>query len=87
MANIKSARKRIIQSKKKNQQNSEKRSIIRTSIKKVNFFIFSKKDKEQAKMEFKNMQSILDNYSRKGIIHKNKASRHKKKLFFKIKSM
>jgi len=83
MANTKSSKKTTIKSRKKNLENSKKRSTIRTIIKKVSSFIQSK-DKQSAITEFKNMQSIIDRYTSKKILHKNKAARYKSKLEKKI---
>ncbi|XBC39364.1 MAG: 30S ribosomal protein S20 [Buchnera aphidicola (Nurudea shiraii)] len=84
MANLKSAKKNVIKSENKKRYNSSKRSKIKTFIKKVNFEILSG-DKERAKLEFEKAQSILDRYATKGLIHKNKAARHKSRLEKKIK--
>ncbi|XBC38851.1 MAG: 30S ribosomal protein S20 [Buchnera aphidicola (Melaphis rhois)] len=86
MANIKSARKHAIQSEKKRRSNFSKKSQIKTLMKKVNLEILSG-NKDKAKLEFSKMQSILDRYATKGLIHKNKAARHKSNLEHKIKSL
>ncbi|QCI23178.1 30S ribosomal protein S20 [Buchnera aphidicola] len=86
MANIKSARKHAIQSEKKRRSNFSKKSQIKTLMKKVNLEI-SSGNKDKAKLEFSKMQSILDRYATKGLIHKNKAARHKSNLEHKIKSL
>lgn len=86
MANIKSAKKRSKQNKKRRKKNSAQRSSIRTFIKKIHNAINLKK-KESAEKLFKNLQKIIDRYSKKRIIHKNKAARHKSNLIKKIKSL
>ncbi|WMY97241.1 MAG: 30S ribosomal protein S20 [Arsenophonus sp.] len=87
MANIKSAKKRIIQSKKRRFNNNCRRSILRTFMKKVNHAILHG-NKEEAEKMFKKTQSIIDRYSKnRKIIHKNKAARYKSNLIMKIKSM
>ncbi|WP_343183642.1 30S ribosomal protein S20 [Buchnera aphidicola] len=86
MANIKSSKKNIITSNNKKKENNKKRSIIKTYIKKVLFFI-SSKNFEKSMFFFNKMQSILDKYSVKGIIHKNKAARFKSSLYAKIKNI
>ncbi|WMY95331.1 MAG: 30S ribosomal protein S20 [Arsenophonus sp.] len=86
MANIKSAKKRAIQTEKRRKHNSSRRSAMRTFIKKV-YLAISLGDKEEAKKAFNKMQSIVDSYASKGLIHKNKAARHKSNLIANIKSM
>ncbi|WMY94933.1 MAG: 30S ribosomal protein S20 [Arsenophonus sp.] len=86
MANIKSAKKRAIQAEKRRQHNASQRSTMRTFIKKV-YSAISLGDKEAAKKAFYKMQSIVDSYASKGLIHKNKAARHKSNLIAHIKSM
>ncbi|ARC55011.1 30S ribosomal protein S20 [Candidatus Riesia sp. GBBU] len=86
MTNIKSSRKRIIQSEKKRKINSSKKSRIKTILRKLNRSIL-KDDKKSVKFLFVKMQSILDKYSREGLIHVNKSSRFKSKISSKIKSM
>ncbi|QJC33967.1 30S ribosomal protein S20 [Enterobacteriaceae endosymbiont of Donacia cinerea] len=83
MANIKSAKKRILKSEKKRKNNIRYRSMLKTFIKKVNNAIFNKNIK-LSKKNFKIMQSIIDKQVQKKLIHKNKASRYKSRLFNKI---
>lgn len=84
MSNIKSAKKRAIQSEKKRRKNASQKSMVRSFIKKVNIEILNKNE-ESAKIAFKSMQSIIDKYSQKGLIQKNAASRYKSRLSRKIK--
>ncbi|AMA64849.1 30S ribosomal protein S20 [Candidatus Arsenophonus lipoptenae] len=84
MANIKSAKKRTIQSEKRRRHNSSRRSMLRTFIKKI-YIAISSNDKVAAQTAFNNMQPIIDRYASKGLIHKNKAARHKSKLTAQIK--
>lgn len=86
MANIKSAKKRAIQSEKRRQHNASRRSMVRTFIKKV-YAPIATGDKEAAQKAFNDMQPIVDRYASKGLIHKNKAARHKANLVAQIKSM
>ncbi|MGP1930266.1 MAG: 30S ribosomal protein S20 [Arsenophonus sp. ET-YP4-MAG3] len=86
MANIKSAKKRAIQSEKRRQHNISRRSMVRTFIKKV-YAAIATGDKEAAQAAFNNMQPIIDRCATKGLIHKNKAARHKMTLIAKIKSI
>ncbi|XBC40881.1 MAG: 30S ribosomal protein S20 [Buchnera aphidicola (Nurudea yanoniella)] len=84
MANLKSSKKSAVKSEKKRRYNASNKSKIKTFIKKVNSEIYLG-NKEKAKFEFKILQSILDRYATKGLIHKNKAARHKSNLEHKIK--
>ncbi len=86
MANIKSAKKRILTSEKARQRNAAQRSAMRTAIKKV-IAAITAGDKEAAKAAFNNAQVILDRAATKGLIHINKAARHKSRLSAKIKAM
>jgi small subunit ribosomal protein S20 len=59
---------------------------MRTAIKSVRKAIESR-DKDLAKAVFSKSTSILDAIADKGIIHKNKAARHKSRLAKSIKAM
>ncbi|MGL4734038.1 MAG: 30S ribosomal protein S20 [Enterovibrio sp.] len=86
MANIKSAKKRAIQSEKSRQHNASRRSMMRTYLKKTIAAIASG-DKAAATAAFATAQPILDRMASKGLIHKNKAARHKSKIAAQIKAM
>ena len=86
MANTAQARKRARQSITRREHNFALRTQFRTAIKKV-LKAVQAGDKEVAKTEFVSAQSTIDKMSSKGIIHKNKAARHKSKLSAKIKAM
>ena len=86
MANIKSAKKRAITSEKNRQHNASRRSMMRTYFKKV-IVAIEAGDKEAAQQAFSVATPILDRYATKGLIHKNKAARHKSRLVAKIKAL
>ncbi|MFI3256249.1 MAG: 30S ribosomal protein S20 [Psittacicella sp.] len=86
MANIKSAKKRVIQSEKSRLHNASQRSMMRTYIKKV-YAAIASGNKEEAQKSFTAMQKVVDMMASKNIIHKNKASNHKSKLAHHIKAM
>ena len=86
MANIKSAKKRAIQSEKRRQHNASRRSMTRTSLKKVLSAIASG-DKETAQAAYTAAVPLLDRMATKGLIHKNKAARHKSRLAAQIKAL
>ncbi|WP_100643291.1 MULTISPECIES: 30S ribosomal protein S20 [Alteromonas] len=86
MANIKSAKKRAIQAEKRRQHNASRRSMTRTSLKKVVAAIEAG-DKAAAQTAFVAAQPILDRMAARGLIHKNKAARHKSRLAAQIKAL
>ncbi|ANF16948.1 30S ribosomal protein S20 [Buchnera aphidicola (Schlechtendalia chinensis)] len=86
MANIKSSKISSRKSEIKRRFNSSRRSKIKTFIKKVHVEI-SSGSKDSARLAFCTVQSILDRYATKGLIHKNKAARHKSRLENKIKKL
>lgn len=83
MSNIKSSIKDINKSKKRRLKNVSRRSMIKTFIKKV-YLAIVLKNKKVALEVFKKLQILLDRHATKGLIHKNKAARHKSNLYFKI---
>lgn len=86
MANIKSAKKRAVQAEKRRQHNASRRSMMRTYMKKVNAAIAAG-DQEAASSAFATLMPIIDRYATKGLIHKNKAARHKSRLNAQIKAL
>lgn len=79
MANTAQARKRVRQSEKARRHNASFRSMVRTYIKKVDAAI-KEKDYDKATAAYKNAVPVIDRMADKGIIHKNKAARHKSRL-------
>lgn len=86
MANTKQAKKRIRQAEKHRQHNASMRSMLRTYIKKVAAAI-STSDQEAAIASLRQATPIIDRMADKGIIHKNKAARHKSRLSARIKKL
>lgn len=86
MANTAQARKRAKQAEKRRRHNASFRSMVRTYIKKVVNAINSK-DVEKASAAYKEAVPIIDRMANKGIIHKNKAARHKSRLNDSIKAL
>ncbi|MBE5936472.1 MAG: 30S ribosomal protein S20 [Lachnospiraceae bacterium] len=74
MANIKSAKKRILVTKTRADRNKAIRSKVKTAIKKVEAAIAAK-DSESAAVALKNAISEIDKAQRKGVFHKNTAAR------------
>ena len=86
MANIASAKKRARQSIKLRLHNASQRSLLRTHIKNVTNAIEAK-DKKAAQSAFDAAVPVIDSMVSKGIIHKNKAARHKSRLNSHVKSL
>lgn len=86
MANTASARKRARQSEKARARNASQRSMIRTYVKKV-VKALDAKDKAGAEAAYKEMVPVLDRYANRGMIHKNKAARHKSRLIAHINAL
>lgn len=86
MANIKSARKRARQAEKTRQQNMGQRSLMRTKIKSV-VNACDAGDKDAAIAAYKAAVPVIDSMINKGIVTKNKASRHKSRLNKRVKEL
>ncbi len=86
MANIASAKKRARQSEQNRKQNAGQRSMLRTEIKKV-ITAIGKKDKDAATAAYQAAVPVIDRMADKGIIHKNKAARHKSRLNSQIRAL
>ena len=86
MANIKSAKKRAKQAVVRNARNASQRSMLRTAVKKV-LKAIEAKDSAGATAAFNSAQPILDRFASRGLIHKNKAARHKSRLTARIRSI
>lgn len=86
MANIQSAKKRARQAEKRRRHNAGLRSMVRTYIKKVVLAIESG-NKENAEKAYQEAVPVIDRMASKGIIHKNKAARHKSRLSDRIKAL
>ena len=85
MANIRSAKKRARQAGPRRARNAAQRSLFRGLIRDVVKAIDAK-DPAKAKTAFAAMVPVLDRYATKGLIHKNKAARHKSRLTTRIKA-
>lgn len=79
MANIKSAKKRVQVAKTRNERNKAIKSAVKTAIKKVDAAVAAK-DKEAAAAALLNATSAIDKATKKGVYHKNTASRKVSRL-------
>ncbi|MGM0589930.1 MAG: 30S ribosomal protein S20 [Bacteroidota bacterium] len=76
MPQHKSAIKRVRQNEKRRVANRDKRSKMRTLIKRV----MEATDKEDAQEKFRKASSFLDRQATKNLIHPNKAAREKARM-------
>lgn len=86
MANIASARKRARQAVKNRAHNMSLRSRFRTSVKTVLKAIRSG-DAAAAADAYRRAVPIIDSTATKGLIHANKAARHKSRLNARIRAL
>ena len=86
MANTKQAKKRVRQAEKHRAHNASMRSMLRTYIKKVTAAIATG-DQKNALASLQEATPVIDRMVNKGIIHKNKAARHKSRLTAHIKNL
>jgi len=86
LANSAQAKKRARQSENARLHNASQRSEMRTSIKKV-IKAIEGGNKDQAQTAYNNAVPLIDAMVTKGIIHKNKAARHKSRLNKHIRSI
>ena len=86
MANSAQAKKRARQAEKRRQHNASARSMMRTHIKKVVKAIAAG-DKSAAEQAYSAAMPVIDRMANKGLVHKNKAARHKSRLNQHIQAM
>ena len=79
MANIKSAKKRILVTETRAARNKSIRSEVKTAIKKVEAAVAAN-DKEAAKAALTVAISTIESASSKGVYHKNNAGRKVSRL-------
>ena len=86
MANIKSAKKRILVTEKKAARNKSIKSAVKTSIKKVEAAIIAN-DKAAAEAALKAAISEISKAASKGVYHKNTAARKVSRLTTAVNKM
>jgi len=86
LANIKSAKKRILVTAKKTERNKAIKSKVKTMIKKVESAIAAQ-DKELAKANLIVAVTEIDKACSKGIMHKNTAARKVSRLTKKVNNL
>ncbi len=86
MANSPQAKKRARQNENARKHNASLRSMVRTYIKKV-IAAIEAGDAAAAKAAYDAAVPVIDRIADKGIIHKNKAARHKSRLNAQVKAL
>jgi len=86
VANTTQARKRARQNEQRRQHNASQRSQMRTHIKKTIKAIRTG-DRAAAEAAYRDAVPVIDRMANKGIIHKNKAARHKSRLNARIREL
>ena len=86
MANSPQAIKRARQAENNRQRNAGQRSNMRTHIKKV-IAAIKAGDRDAATAAYKAAVPVIDNAAGKGLIHANKAARHKSRLNQHIRAL
>ncbi|MCK4706777.1 MAG: 30S ribosomal protein S20 [Gammaproteobacteria bacterium] len=86
MANSVSSKKRARQAVVRRTRNVGDRSMMRTCIKKV-YYAIEAGDKSAAETAYKEACPVIDRIAGKGLIHMNKAARHKSRMNNNIRGM
>ncbi len=86
MANIKSAKKRILVAKRNADRNKAARSMVKTYVKKVDAAIASG-DAAAAQAALKDATTVIAKATQKGVYHKNTASRKISRLTLAVNKM
>ena len=86
MANIKSAKKRILVNRTKAERHKAIKSSVKTAIKKVRVAIEAN-DKEAAQAALLAATATIDKAATKGVYHKNNASRKVSRLAKAVNTM
>ena len=86
MANIKSAKKRIIQTERRTEVNRSRRSDMRTYVKQVEMAIVAG-DAAAAQSAFAETEPRLMRCAQKGLLHRNTAARKLSRLSKQIRGL
>lgn len=84
MANIKSAKKRVLIAEANRQRNVAFKTSIKTAVKKA-LALAESSDKDALNAAISNVYKLCDKAVSKGILHKNTAARKKSRLVLAIK--
>lgn len=86
MANIKSAKKRVLIAEANRQRNVAFKTSIKTAVKKA-LALATSEDKEALNASIAKVYQLCDKAVSKGILHKNTAARKKSRLVLAIKKL
>ncbi len=86
MANIKSAKKRVLVAKRNEERNVAFKSSIKTAVKKA-LALANAEDKEALNAALSKVYQLCDKAVSKGILHKNTAARKKSRLTIAINKL
>ena len=86
MANIKSAKKRVLIAEANRQRNVAFKSSIKTAVKKA-LALATESDKDALNAAISSVYKLCDKAVSKGILHKNTAARKKSRLVLAIKKL
>ena len=86
MANSPQSKKRARQAEKRRNHNASMRSMVRTYLKRV-IAAISSGDASAAQAAYNDAVPVIDRMADKGVIHKNKAARHKSRLNAQVKDL
>ncbi|MDO5361861.1 MAG: 30S ribosomal protein S20 [Eubacteriales bacterium] len=86
LANIKSAKKRILVNRTKAARNKAIKSSVKTAIKKVEAAV-ALKDKAAAEVALKDAVSVISKATSKGVFHKNNCARKVSRLSKAVNSI
>jgi small subunit ribosomal protein S20 len=86
LANTKQSKKRARQSVVHREHNAALRSMVRSYIKKV-VKLTAEGKKPEAEAAYKEAVPVIDRIADKGLIHRNKAARHKSRLNERIREL
>ncbi|MCQ2753677.1 MAG: 30S ribosomal protein S20 [bacterium] len=86
MANIKSAKKRVLVAEENRQRNVAFKTSIKTAIKKA-LSLAEGSDKDALSTAISKVYQLCDKAVSKGILHKNTAARKKSRLVLAIKKL
>ena len=86
MANTVSAEKRAREAIERRARNVTQRSKVRSAVRKVLLAIRAG-NKKDATTALREATPVIDAMARKGIIHRNKAARHKSRLAGQVKAL
>ena len=86
MANIKSAKKRVLVAKRNEERNVAFKSSIKTAVKKA-LALANAEDKEALNAALSKVYQLCDKAVSKGILHKNTTARKKSRLTIAINKL